>query len=76
MLADFDAKYLQRSRPFFCRKVSRDTGGSNPPCSTSQSERNAVSPKAEQTNERPTNGRIAERDLDWERPSSASRCYP
>jgi hypothetical protein len=36
MLADFDAKYLQRSRPFFCRKVSCDTGGSNPPCSASQ----------------------------------------
>jgi len=37
MLADFDAKYLQRSRPFFCRKVSRDTGGSNPPCSGTES---------------------------------------
>jgi hypothetical protein len=37
MLADFDAKHLQHLRPFSYGRVSRDTDGSNPPRSTSQS---------------------------------------
>jgi hypothetical protein len=56
MLANFDTKNPQRSQPFSFEKTSRDTDVSNPPCSSSQSKQNEVSPKAEQTNEGPTNG--------------------
>ena len=34
MLADFDPKYLQHSRPFSCREVSRHTRGSSPRSAT------------------------------------------
>ena len=34
VLADFDPKYLHNSRPFSSKKVSRDTGSSNLPCSS------------------------------------------
>jgi len=37
MPAEFDAKDHQHLRPFSFSKTSRDTGGSNPPRSRSQS---------------------------------------